>query len=319
MKNTRYFVAGHKGLVGSAIMRALRNKVDEINIITSNREEVDLINQQQTQKFFEANRPDIVIGCAAKVGGIHANNTLQADFIRDNLLIQNNLLHFSHIYGVDKFIFLGSSCVYPKNNPIPIKEERLLSAELEITNEAYAIAKIAGIKMAASYNRQYGTDFRNLMPCNLYGINDNYDPLNSHVVPALIRKFHLAKQNNSDIVELWGTGKPKREFLFANDLADAVLHILQMDKFVYQKTCSNRFDLLNVGSGKEISIEKLASLIALLTGFKGSIKYNNEFPDGTLTKLICSDRLFNSGWSPKVDIVDGLKISYKDYLAKNRH
>lgn len=314
MNKLKYFVSGHKGLVGSAVVRALRQRSNETDILTADKTSLDLTDYGQTFEFFQIEKPEIVISCAAKVGGINANAKQPADFIRENLLIQTNLLHCAHFFKVQTLIFLGSSCVYPKNNQIPITEDHLLTGELEITNEAYAIAKIAGIKMAAAYNAQYGTDFRNLMPCNLFGLNDNYDPMGSHVIPALIRKFHNAKIKGSDWVEIWGTGKAKREFLYSDDLADAILHVLSMDKIDFFSVTSNRFDLLNIGSGKEITINDLAYLISDIVGFKGKIQYNSKFPDGTLTKLLDCSRVFESGWSPSTSIRKGLELSYADFV-----
>ena len=309
-KNSKIFLAGHRGMVGSAISRSLQSKGYK-QIVCVNREDLDLTNQQQVELFFKIVRPEIVIDCAAKVGGIHANNTYRADFIYDNLQIQNNLIKSSFTFGVRKLLFLGSSCIYPKFSEQPIKEEYLLTSPLESTNEPYAISKIAGIKMCESYYRQHGCNFLSVMPCNQYGPNDNFHPTNSHVLPALLRRFHEAKVKNESSVEVWGTGKAKREFLHVDDLAEACTFLLEKVEAysIYEKNISH----LNIGSGEEISIADLTTLIAKVVGYTGSIKFQLDKPDGTLRKLMDTSRIRKFGWEPKIPLEKGLIETYNWY------
>ena len=296
------FIAGHNGMVGSAIARHINKP-----FIFAEKSELDLENQSQVVSFFEKHRPDTVILCAAKVGGIHANNQYRADFIYTNLQIQNNIIHSSYKYGVKKLLFLGSSCIYPKFAKQPIKEEYLLSSELEQTNEPYAIAKIAGIKMCESYRAQYGCNFISVMPTNLYGYNDNYHPQNSHVLPALIRKFHEAKVEGRSEVEIWGTGSPLREFLFSDDLADACF-------FLMQNYDEQQF--INIGVGHDISIKDLALLIKRIVGFEGELTFNTAKPDGTPRKLMDVSKLHSLGWKHKIELAEGIEMAYEDFLKK---
>lgn len=300
----KIFVAGHRGMVGSAIVRKLENDGFK-NIVTRTSKEVDLRSQQSVNEFFEIEKPNYVFLAAAKVGGIQANNIYRADFLYDNLQIQNNVIHAAHKHEVKKLLFLGSSCIYPKLAPQPLKEEYLLIGELEPTNEPYAIAKIAGIKMCESYRRQYGCNFISAMPTNLYGPNDNYDLNNSHVLPALLRKFHTAKTNNSAFVEVWGTGSPLREFLHVDDLADACLHLMKN---------YNEEIFVNVGCGTDISIKDLAHLVKEIVGFEGDLIFDTTKPDGTPRKLMDISKLKSFGWSPKINLEDGIKSVYSDLL-----
>ena len=310
-KKSKVFIAGHNGMVGSAIKRCLE-KAEYSNIITAERSELDLIEQAEVRDYIFYNKPEVVIDCAAKVGGIHANNTYRADFIYSNLQIQNNLIHYSHLYGVKKFLFLGSSCIYPKFADQPIKEEYLLASPLEYTNEPYSIAKIAGIKMCESYYKQYDCNFISVMPTNLYGPNDNFHPQNAHVLPALLRKFSQAAKHKREEVEVWGTGKAKREFLYIDDLAEACVFILNNveAKDIY----NNSISTLNIGSGEEISIGDLAKLIAKTVGYKGKIKFQLDKPDGTLRKYLDTSRLKKAGWKSKVHLENGLKKTFKWFL-----
>jgi GDP-L-fucose synthase len=309
-KKSKVFIAGHNGMVGSAIKRCLE-KAEYSNIITAERSELDLIEQTKVRDYIFYNKPEVVIDCAAKVGGIHANNTYRADFIYSNLQIQNNLIHYSHLYGVKKFLFLGSSCIYPKFADQPIKEEYLLASPLEYTNEPYSIAKIAGIKMCESYYKQHDCNFISVMPTNLYGPGDNFHPDNSHVLPALIRKFHEAYVYNYKEVEIWGTGKAKREFLHVNDLAEACKFVLE--KVQAQDVYSQNISHLNIGSGTDVSISKLAKEIAKVTKFDGKIKFQLDKPDGTLRKLMDNSRIKKLGWKPKIPLKEGLKITHDWY------
>lgn len=302
-KNSKIYVAGHRGLVGSAIVRNLKSK-GYMNIIGRTHEELDLTNQEEVRKFFEAERPEYVFLAAAKVGGINANNTYPADFIMENLQIECNVIKASHDFKVKKLMFLGSSCIYPKMCPQPIKEEYLLSDYLEPTNEAYAIAKIAGLKMCQFFKKQYGDNFISVMPTNLYGPCDNFDLETSHVMPALIRKFHEAKVNNLPYVEVWGTGKPLREFLHVDDMADACVFLMEN---------YNGEEHVNIGTGEEISIRKLAYIIKDIVGFKGEILFNTDKPDGTPRKLLDVSRLNNLGWKYRIKLKDGIKEVYEWY------
>ena len=305
-KHSKIFVAGHRGMVGSAIYRKLQKEGYQ-NIITKTSKELDLRNQQAVADFFAAEKPDYVFLAAAKVGGIVANNTYRADFLYENLAIQNNVIHQSYVNEVKKLMFLGSSCIYPKMAPQPLKEEYLLTGLLEPTNEPYAIAKIAGIKMCDAYRDQYGCNFISVMPTNLYGLNDNYHPENSHVLPALIRKFDEAKNNGSKEVVIWGTGSPMREFLFADDLADACYYL--MDNY-------NEPHLINIGTGEDLTIKDLALAVKKTIGFEGNLVFDTSKPDGTPRKLMDVSKLHNLGWKHQVELEEGLKLAYQDYLSK---
>lgn len=298
---SKIFVAGHTGMVGSAIVRKLRS-VGFNNLILRGSSELDLRHQDSVNKFFEKEKPEYVFLAAAKVGGIHANNIYRADFLYDNLMIEANVIHAAYKYSVDKLLFLGSSCIYPKNAPQPLKEEYLLTAPLESTNEPYAIAKIAGIKLCENYRRQYGCNFISAMPTNLYGPNDNYDLQNSHVLPALLRKMHEAKESGASEVEIWGSGKPLREFMHVDDLADALL-------FLMKKYNDELF--VNVGSGEEISISELASLIKDEVGFEGELVFNTDKPDGTMRKLMDSSRIHDMGWRSRIPLKLGIASVYE--------
>lgn len=318
MSKLKIFVAGHKGMVGSALVRLLIRK--KVKIIIKEKKELNLLDQKKVQAFFKNNKIDQVYLAAAKVGGIHANNTYPAEFIYENLMIQNNVIHSAFLSGVKKLLFLGSSCIYPKNAKQPMKEEELLTGKLEPTNEPYAIAKIAGIKICESYNRQYGNshgiDYRCVMPTNLYGPGDNYHPENSHVVPGLIRRFHEAKVNNLKFVTIWGTGAPLREFLHVEDMARASIQIMNLDKKKYNKIIKP-MSHLNIGSGKEISIKVLINKIKNLVGYKGKIKFDTTKPNGSLRKFTDIRRLVNIGIKHKIDLEKGLKQAYEDFKERN--
>lgn len=305
-KDSKIFVAGHRGMVGSAIVRRLEAEGFN-NLVLKSSKELDLRDQSAVKQFFEKEQPEFVFLAAAKVGGILANNIYRADFIYENLMIQNNVIHQSHVHGVKKLLFLGSSCIYPKLAPQPLKEEYLLSGYLEQTNEPYAIAKIAGIKMCESYRRQYNRSYISVMPTNLYGPNDNYDLNNSHVLPALIRKFHEAKEKGLDEVVIWGTGTPLREFLHVDDLADACL-------FLMKNYDEEQF--LNVGVGEDISIKDLALLVKRIVGFEGEIKLDTTKPDGTPRKLMDVSRLHSLGWKHKIGLEEGIRMVYEEVLFK---
>ncbi|WP_286861619.1 MULTISPECIES: GDP-L-fucose synthase [Sphingobacterium] len=305
-KNAKIYVAGHRGMVGSAIYRKL-TELGYNNIVTRTSQELDLRNQQAVADFFNEEKPDYVFLAAAKVGGIMANNTYRADFIYENMAIQNNVIKSSYDNEVTKLMFLGSSCIYPKMAPQPLKEDLLLTGTLEPTNEPYAIAKIAGIKMAEAFRDQYGCNFISVMPTNLYGINDNYHPQNSHVLPALIRRFHEAKVNNLDEVVIWGTGTPLREFLFSDDLADACVFL--MNNY-------NEKQFVNIGIGEDLSIKDLAELIKEVIGYKGSISFDSSKPDGTPRKLMDVSKLHALGWKHKINLREGIKLAYADFLKK---
>jgi GDP-L-fucose synthase len=305
-KDSRIYVAGHRGLVGSAIWRELQRQGFK-NLIGRTRQEVNLLDAAAVQKFFAETKPEFIFYAAAKVGGIHANNSQPAAFLFENLQIQNNLIHTAHQTGTRKFLFLGSSCIYPKLAPQPLKEEYLLTGELEPTNQWYAIAKIAGIKLCQAYRKQYGCDFISAMPTNMYGPNDNYDLQTSHVLPALIRKFHDAKTNSAATVTCWGTGAPLREFLYADDLARACV-------FLMENYSDEQF--INVGSGSEITIRELAELVKRIVGFSGEIVWDKSKPDGTPRKLMDSSRLFALGCKPQVDLKIGIQLAYEDFLGK---
>ena len=303
-KNSKIYVAGHRGLVGSAIVRNLQEKGFN-NIIFRTHKELDLTNQNEVRKFFEEERPEYVFLAAAKVGGIHANNTYPADFIYENLMIQNNVIKAAHDFEVKKLLFLGSTCIYPKMAPQPIKEDYLLTGALEETNEAYAVAKIAGLEMCKFFKRQYGDNFISCMPTNLYGPNDNFDLKNSHVLPALIRKFHEAKVNNSEFVEVWGTGKPLREFLYVDDMADACVFL--MENYDGEQH-------VNIGTGVEVSIRELAETVKEVVGFEGELVFNTDMPDGTPRKLTTVDKLNGLGWKHNIELREGIKLAYNWFL-----
>ena len=302
--DAKIYVAGHRGLVGSAIVRNLEAKGYK-NIIYRTHKELDLTNQEDVRRFFEEEKPEYVFLAAAKVGGIHANNTYPADFIYDNLMIQNNVIKAAHDFKVKKLLFLGSTCIYPKMAPQPIKEEYLLTGSLEETNEAYAVAKIAGLEMCKFFKRQYGDNFISCMPTNLYGPNDNFDLKNSHVLPALIRKFHEAKVNNSEAVEVWGTGTPLREFLYVDDMADACVFL--MENYDGEQH-------VNIGTGEEVSIRELAETVKEVVGFDGELVFNTEMPDGTPRKLTTVDKLHGLGWKHKVSLDKGIRLAYNWFL-----
>jgi len=302
-KNAKIYIAGHRGMVGSSIMRKLHDEGYQ-NLITRTSKELDLRDQTQVRSFFEKEQPNYVFLAAAKVGGIHANNVFRAEFLYDNLMIESNVIHESYKNKVDKLLFLGSSCIYPKFAPQPMNESSLLTGELEPTNEPYAIAKITGIKLCDAYRSQYGCNFISAMPTNLYGPNDNYDLNNSHVLPALIRKFHEAKINQQSYVEIWGTGSPLREFMHADDLADA-LYFLMLNY--------NEPGFVNVGTGVEISIKNLAELIMRVVGFQGELKFNTSKPDGTPRKLMDSGKLLHMGFQPQISLEEGIKKVYKEF------
>lgn len=302
----KIYVAGHRGMVGSAIVRRLQ-KDGFTNIVSRTSTELDLRNQQAVADFFVNEKPDLVILAAAKVGGIIANNTYRADFIYENMMIQSNVIHHSYLNGVKKLMFLGSSCIYPKMAPQPLKEEYLLTGLLEETNEPYAIAKIAGIKMCDAYRSQYGCNFISVMPTNLYGSNDNYDLKNSHVLPALIRKFHTAKKENAASVEIWGTGSPMREFLHADDLADACFYLMQN---------YNEAGLVNIGVGEDITIKELALLVKKIVGFDGELKFDTSKPDGTPRKLMDVSKLHSFGWNHKINLEEGVAGVYSEVKDK---
>ncbi|MFP4099928.1 GDP-L-fucose synthase [Coleofasciculus sp.] len=303
-KDSKIYVAGHRGLVGSAIVRRLRDD-GYTNLILKTSQEVDLRRQQAVEDFFAAERPEYVFIAAAKVGGINANNTYRAEFLYDNLMIESNIIHSAYLSGVEKLLFLGSSCIYPKLCPQPMQEEHLLTGYLEPTNEPYAIAKIAGLKLCENYCRQYGVNFISAMPTNLYGLNDNFDLANSHVLPALLRKTHEAKINNAEAVEIWGTGSPLREFLYVDDLADALVFLI------------NHYDdiqFVNVGTGEEVSIKDLALLIKAVVGYEGELKFDSSKPNGTPRKLLDTSKINAAGWQPKTSLKKGLELTYQWFV-----
>jgi GDP-L-fucose synthase len=312
----KIYVAGHRGMVGSAIIRELENQ-GQTNIVVRTHAELDLTDQQAVRAFFEEESPDQVYLAAAKVGGIHANNTYPAEFIYQNLMMEANIIHEAYKHGVQKLLFLGSSCIYPKLVEQPMKEDALLTGVLEATNEPYAIAKIAGIKLCESYNRQYGVDYRSVMPTNLYGVGDNYHQENSHVIPALIRRFHEAKMKNAPEVTIWGSGSPMREFLYVDDMAAAGVYVMNLDKSIYDQHTEPMLSHINVGYGSDVTIKALAQTISAVVGYQGSIGFDITKPDGTARKLMDSSRLNSLGWQAQVNLKDGLTRAYQDYLANS--
>jgi GDP-L-fucose synthase len=314
--NDKIYIAGHRGLVGSAIVRQLELR-GFANLIMRTHKELDLTNQAQVQSFFAQEKPDYVILAAAKVGGIHANNTYPADFIYQNMMIEANVINSAYESKVKRLLFLGSTCIYPKAVEQPMREDALLTDVLEPTNEPYALAKIAGIKLCESYNRQYGTDFRSVMPTNLYGINDNFHPENSHVIPALMQRFHQAKVDNDAQVVVWGTGNAMREFLYVDDMAQASLFVLELDEQTYKANTQPMLSHINVGTGKDVTIREMAQTIKRVIGYKGRVVFNTLKPDGAPRKLIDVSRLSNMGWKYSVDLEDGLEETYKWYLKEN--
>lgn len=309
----KIFVAGHRGMVGSSICRHLKHQ--GVDVVTAVREKLDLSNQSEVKDFFEQNKFDQVYLAAAKVGGILANNTYPADFIYQNLMIQNNVIHQSFLSGVNKLLFLGSSCIYPKLANQPIDESALLSGYLESTNEPYAIAKIAGIKLCESYNRQFGTDYRSIMPTNLYGPGDSYSLEGSHVIPGLIRRFHDAKLSCADTVTIWGTGDPKREFLHVDDMASASIFLMNLDTTIFEANVEPMRNHINAGSGSEITIRALAEKIKNIVGYEGAIRFDTKMPDGSPRKLMSSDRINDLGWHPRVAFDEGLAQTYRVFLS----
>ncbi|MDA9347539.1 GDP-L-fucose synthase [bacterium] len=309
----KIFVSGHNGMVGSAICRQLQQQPD-VEILSRTRAELDLCDQAAVLDFMKSTRPDEVILAAAKVGGIHANNTYPAEFIYQNLQIQNNVIHAAHLNDVQKLLFLGSSCIYPRQVPQPMRENALLTGILEPTNEPYAIAKIAGIKMCESYNRQYGRDYRSVMPTNLYGPGDNYHPENSHVVPALIRRFHEAKEKNFSEVVIWGSGTPKREFLYVDDMAEASIFVHTLHKDIFAEQTRPMLSHVNVGTGEDVTIRDLAETVKEVVGFTGNLVFDTSKPDGPPRKLMDVEVLSNLGWTASVGLRDGLRHSYQDFL-----
>jgi GDP-L-fucose synthase len=313
---SRIFVAGHRGMVGSAIVRVLSGRPGT-EIITRTHADLDLTSQGDVREFFARERPDKVVLAAAKVGGIHANNTYPAEFIYQNLMMEANVVHEAWRAGVQHLLFLGSSCIYPRMAAQPMREDALLTGTLEPTNEPYAIAKIAGIKLCESYNRQYGTDYRSVMPTNLYGPGDNYHPENSHVIPALIRRFHEAKASGAGKVVIWGTGAPRREFLYVDDMARASVHVMELDRAAYEANTQPMLSHINVGTGEDLAIRDLAALVGKVVGFSGRTEYDATKPDGTPRKLMDVSRLEKLGWKARVGLEEGLTLAYRDFLARH--
>jgi nucleoside-diphosphate-sugar epimerase len=315
----KVYIAGHRGMVGGAILRQLearRQAGEELTLITRTHAELDLTDQAAVRDFMQTEKPDVVILAAAKVGGIHANNTYPADFIYDNLMIECNVIHQAFAAGCRRLLQLGSSCIYPRAVPQPMREDALLTGVLEPTNEPYAVAKIAGIKLCESYNRQHGTDYRSVMPTNLYGPGDNFHPDNSHVLPALIRRFHEAAQAGDDVVTIWGSGKPRREFLHVDDMAEASLFVLDLDRATYDANTEPMLSHINVGCGTDVSILELAQMVADVTGFKGSIANDPTKPDGTMRKLMDVSRLADMGWRARIDLRKGIDETYRWFLEQ---
>ncbi|TAM20954.1 MAG: GDP-L-fucose synthase [Nevskiaceae bacterium] len=314
----KIYVAGHRGMVGSAILRRLQARKaagEPLSLLTRTHAELDLTDQAAVRGFFDSERPDVVVLAAAKVGGILANNNYPAEFIYENLMMECNIIHQAHQAGVRQLLFLGSSCIYPKFAPQPMPENSLLTGVLEPTNEPYAVAKIAGIKLCESYNRQYGTDYRSVMPTNLYGPNDNFHPSNSHVVPAMLRRFHEAVVSGASEVVVWGTGTPKREFLHVDDMAEASLFVLELDRASYEANVSPMLSHINVGTGEDVTIRELAEAIARITGFTGRLCFDADKPDGTPRKLMDVSRLAAMGWRARISLADGLRDAYDWFLA----
>ena len=311
--NDKIYIAGHRGLVGSAIVRHLKAR-NYSNILTRTHEKLDLTNQSAVAHFFNSERPSYVVLAAAKVGGIHANNTYPAEFIYENIMIETNVIHSAFQSGVKRLLFLGSTCIYPKETLQPMREEALLTDVLEPTNEPYAIAKITGIKLCESYNRQYKTDFRSVMPTNLYGINDNFNSENSHVIPALISRFHEAKVNNAAKVEVWGSGNVMRDFLYVDDMAEASIFVLELDKAIYDANTKPMLSHINIGTGLDVTIRELAETIKLVVGFNGELKFDSNRPDGVKRKLVDITRLSSIGWNFSESLEDGLRKTYAWYL-----
>ena len=315
--NDKIYIAGHRGLVGSAIVRQLESR-GFTNLLMRTHKELDLTNQAQVQAFFKQEQPDYVILAAAKVGGIHANDTYPADFIYQNMMIEANVINSAYENKVKRLLFLGSTCIYPKAVEQPMREDALLTGVLEQTNEPYALAKIAGIKLCESYNRQHSTDFRSVMPTNLYGVNDNFHPENSHVIPALMRRFHEAKVNNDAEVVVWGTGNVMREFLYVDDMAQASLFVLELDEQTYKANTQPMLSHINVGTGKDITIREMAGVMKEVVGFKGRLVFDETKPDGAPRKLIDVSRLSNMGWKYSIDLKDGLENTYKWCLEADK-
>jgi len=316
-KSDKIYIAGHRGLVGSAIVRQLEER-GFTSLLMRTHKELDLTNQVQVQIFFEQEKPDYVILAAAKVGGIHANNTYPADFIYQNMMIEANVINSAYESKVKRLLFLGSTCIYPKAVEQPMREDALLTDVLEPTNEPYALAKISGIKLCESYNRQYRTDFRSVMPTNLYGINDNFHPENSHVIPALMSRFHEAKINNDAEVVVWGTGKAMREFLYVDDMAEASLFVLELDEKTYKANTKPMLSQINVGTGKDVTIREMAETMKQVVGYEGNLTFDTTKPDGSPRKLIDVSRLSNMGWKYSIDLEEGLKKTYKWYLTQDK-
>jgi GDP-L-fucose synthase len=311
----KVFIAGHRGLIGSATVKALSELPEKYDILARTHKELDLEDQQKTMDFFVTNKPDYVVICAAKVGGILANSMMPVDFLHNNLRIQLNIFDAAYKAGVERIIFLGSSCIYPRDCPQPIREEYLLTSSLEETNRAYALAKIAGVESCRAFNMQYGTQYLALMPTNMYGPHDNYHPEHSHVLPALIRRFHEAKMNNEPSVIVWGSGKPKREFMFSLDLGDAIKFLLELPDSVFSKlTAADKMPLVNVGTGEDITIQELADMVRVVVGYKGELKLDTSKPDGTMRKLLDISRLQSLGWKSHTKLDVGLKATYQNFL-----
>jgi GDP-L-fucose synthase len=319
MSKPKIFIAGHRGMVGSALVRLLQTQ--DVELVTKDKKELNLLKQSDVQNFFKYEKIDQVYLAAAKVGGIHANDTYPAEFIYENLTVQCNVIHNAFLSGVKKLLFLGSSCIYPKNAKQPMKEEELLTGKLELTNEPYAIAKIAGIKMCESYNRQYGIsqgiDYRCIMPTNLYGPGDNYHPENSHVIPGLIYRFHEAKIKNLECVTIWGTGTPKREFLYVDDMARASIYLMNIDKKIFNEQIQSVCSHINVGSGEELSIKEVAEIIKEIVGFKGKTNFDPSKPDGSPRKFLDNERINNLGFKPEISLRQGLFKTYQNYIEFN--
>lgn len=309
----KIYVAGHRGLVGSAIVRQLK-KLGYENFIFHTHKELDLVNQVQVNDFFATEKPDFVFLAAAKVGGIHANNTYPADFIYENMMVEANVINAAYQTNVKRLLFLGSSCIYPRAVKQPMREDALMTDVLEQTNEPYAVAKIAGIKLCESYNRQYGTDFRSVMPTNLYGIGDNFHPENSHVIPALMRRFHEAKEGGNSEVVVWGSGKPMREFLHVDDMASACIYIMTLDKEIYDNNTQPMLSHINVGTGEDCTIKKMAETVQKVVGFKGELKFDASKPDGSPRKLMDVSRINDMGWKATISLKEGLKSTYRWYV-----